>query len=152
VTQTIHTGPKRGQRRECLRYYSATPPPRYPSPLCYTSAPSPTLQRKVASAVAWETRERGGRYYTRSRREDGRVVREYLGGGLVGELASEMDRSRRERRAIDDLCRRRELERLEALAAPVEELSEAAEILLRAHLIDAGYRRGKGVWRRARSA
>ena len=97
--------------------------------------------------MAWETRERGGRYYTRSRRKDGRVVREYLGGGLVGELASETDRIRRERREINDLCRRRELERLEA---PVEELSEAAEILLRAHLIAAGYHRRKGEWRRAR--
>jgi hypothetical protein len=86
--------------------------------------------------MAWETRERGGRYYTRSRRKDGRVVREYLGGGLVGELASETDRIRWERREIDDLCRRRGLERL--------------EILLRAHLIAAGYHRRKGEWRRAR--
>ena len=102
--------------------------------------------------MAWETSERGGSYYTRSRRENGRVVREYVGGGLAGELASETDRIRRERREIDDLCRRRELERLEALAAPVEELSEAAEILLWAHLIDAGYHNHKGEWRRARRA
>ena len=44
----------------------------------------------------------------------------------------------------------KELERLEALAAPVLELSEAAEILVRAHLIDAGYHRRKGEYRRAR--
>jgi predicted nucleic acid-binding protein len=43
-----------------------------------------------------------------------------------------------------------ELERLEALAAPVLEISEAAEILVRAHLKACGYHRLKGEWRRAR--
>ena len=44
-----------------------------------------------------------------------------------------------------------ELERLEALAAPVLELCEAAEVLARAHLIAGGYHRHKGEWRRERS-
>jgi hypothetical protein len=35
-----------------------------------------------------------------------------------------------------------------ALAAPVLEISEAAEILVRAHLIACGYHRHKGEWRR----
>ena len=42
------------------------------------------------------------------------------------------------------------MERLEALAAPVVEVSEAAEILAHAHLVAAGYRRRKGEYRRAR--
>ncbi len=43
-----------------------------------------------------------------------------------------------------------ELERLYALAAPVLEISEAAEILVRAHLIACGYHRQTGEWRRVR--
>jgi hypothetical protein len=102
--------------------------------------------------MAWEERERGGPYYTRSRREGGRVVREYVGGGLAGRLASESDRIERERREERALEEKRAREKLEALAAPVLELEEAAAVLVRAHLIAAGCHRHKGEWRRARSA
>jgi hypothetical protein len=102
--------------------------------------------------VAWETRERGGRYYTRSRRspEDGRVLREYVGNGPFAELAAEADRTKREIAEAERRREKTELERLEALAAPVLEISEAAEIFVRAHLIACGYHRHKGEWRRAR--
>ena len=100
--------------------------------------------------MGWENRERGGPYYTRSRREGGRVVREFVGGGLAGRLASEAARIDRERREVRALTEKREREKLEALAAPVLELSEAAEILAHAHLIAAGFHRHKGEWRRAR--
>jgi hypothetical protein len=102
--------------------------------------------------VGWESRERGGPYYTRSRREGGRVVREYVGGGLLGRLASEADRIERERREAEKRRRRQELEHLRGLSAPVLELSEAAEVLTRAELIAAGYHRHKGEWRRGRNA
>lgn len=100
--------------------------------------------------MAWEERG-GGRYYYRTRWVNGRPVKEYVGGGLAGRLASEADRIDRERREARALEEKREREKLEALAAPVLELSEAAEILARAHLIAAGCHRHKGEWRRARN-
>jgi hypothetical protein len=137
----------------------ATLPHVTPSPLCYASAPSPTLQQKlakVASVVAWERRERGGSYYTRSRRRNGRVLREYVGTGPFAEIIAASDRTRRElnkaEREEEKDRQRHDRERLEALAAPIDELSEAAEVLVRAHLVAAGYHKYNGEWRRARSA
>lgn len=101
--------------------------------------------------MAWEERERGGRYYTRSRREGGRVVPEYVGGGSLGELAVQMDAEERARREEEAARREEDRRRVEGLAAPVVGLSEAAEIVARAHLIAAGCHRHKGEWRRARA-
>jgi hypothetical protein len=98
----------------------------------------------------WERRERGGLYYTRSRKEGGRVVREYFGGGILGELAAQMDAEDR-RREEEVASRREERERLDTLTAPVEELCEASEVIARAALIVSGYRQhNRGEWRKRR--
>jgi hypothetical protein len=99
----------------------------------------------------WERRERGGLYYTRSHKEDGKVVREYVGGGVLGELAARLDAGRRRRRQEEEARRREERERLDALSAPVEELCEAVEVIARAALLASGYRRhNHGEWRKTR--
>lgn len=100
--------------------------------------------------VGWEDRERGGRYYYRSRWQEGRVLKEYVGTGRVGELAAEADRVERERREVERRKEKQDRQGLATLAAPVLELSEAAEVLVRAHLIAAGCHRHKGEWRRVR--
>jgi hypothetical protein len=69
---------------------------------------------------------------------------------LSGWVAAAGDRIDRERREAQALNEKEERERLEALVSPVAELSEAAQILVRAHLISVGCHRHKGTWRRAR--
>ena len=99
----------------------------------------------------WEWRERGGPYYTRSREEGGRVVREYVGGGILGRIAALEDEHERRRREEEAACWREERERLDTLLAPLEELCEAAEVLARAALVAAGYRKhNRGEWRKSR--
>jgi hypothetical protein len=99
----------------------------------------------------WEWRERGGPYYTRSRKEGGRVVREYVGGGALGEIAALEDEHERRHRQEEAAFCKEERENLEELAAPVDELCEAAEVLARATLLAAGYRRhNRGEWRKRR--
>jgi hypothetical protein len=101
--------------------------------------------------MGWEKRDRGGLYYTRSKKVGGRVVREYVGGGILGHLAALQDAQERQRREGEAALWKEEREKLEALVAPVEDLCEAAETLYRAALVAAGYRRHqRGQWRRKR--
>jgi hypothetical protein len=99
----------------------------------------------------WERRERGGLYYTRSKKVNGRVVREYVGGGILGEVSARMDADERRQRAEEASLWREERERLEAVDGLTEELYEAAEVLTKAALMAAGYHQHKrGEWRKRR--
>jgi hypothetical protein len=88
-----------------------------------------------------------GRYYTRSRKVNGRVVREYVGTGPLAELAAQTDALRQEERE----ARRAELAELAALDAPLDDLAELTDLLARAALVAAGYRQHhRGDWRKRR--
>ncbi len=100
--------------------------------------------------MAWETRKRGGRYYTRSRKIDGQVIREYV--GLTGELAAAADARRRAEGQAQQAAWRHECNRMVSAIAPLEEFCDAVETLARASLLLAGYHRHhRGEWRRKRA-
>ena len=100
--------------------------------------------------MGWEVRGRC-RFYTRSRKLAGRVVREYVGTGAVAELAAAADALRRaDRQAAADALRAEQVRWAEA-AAPLKELSCAADLLTRATLLAAGYHQhSRSSWRRKR--
>ena len=101
--------------------------------------------------MAWEKRERGGHYYARSRKVKGKVVREYVGGGVRGEIAARMDAKERQRREEEAAAWREERECLEGLAGLIDEFCEAVETVARAALLAAGFRQhNRGEWRRRR--
>lgn len=101
--------------------------------------------------MGWETRQRGGRYYTRSRKVGGRVIREYVGAGLLGDLAAQTDELLRERRLIGALAWRAERERLDAIERELADYCHAVGALMRERLIAAGYHQhARGEWRRSR--
>ncbi|HEY8599722.1 MAG TPA: hypothetical protein VIL85_14890 [Thermomicrobiales bacterium] len=105
--------------------------------------------------MSWETRQHGTRYYTRSYRVNGRIVREYVGRGLVGELAAREDATRREARraaqAAARAAREREREVDRQLRELVATLDRQAQVLTTITLTAAGYHRPKrGVRRRRR--
>jgi hypothetical protein len=94
-----------------------------------------------------------GRYYTRSRKVNGRVVREYIGSGRVGELVAELDALEREARQADRQALQDEREALRTLDAPVAELCALADLLAQAALLAAGYHQhNRGTWRKRRGS
>src|SRR5262249_38307889 len=100
--------------------------------------------------VGWEQR-RGRAYYYRPRKVGGRVVKEYVGAGPLGDLAAEEDAKQRADREQAARQLRAERDRIAALEDPTALLCEVAEALARGALLAAGYRRhDRGEWRRSR--
>ena len=100
--------------------------------------------------MAWESRDRGGFYYCRTRRRHGRQVREYVGGGRIGELAAALDAAEHERRRRQAQTMRREKEQAAERDAPLLRCCRAADLLVRAALENAGCHQHRGQWRRRR--
>lgn len=104
--------------------------------------------------MAWEKRKHsGGRYYTRSYREGGRVRRQYVGKGRLAELWAWFDAVQREEREIDAEERREERRQRDAYYAsvfgPLDVLDAACDAAIRRDLEAAGYHKHKGMeWRR----
>jgi hypothetical protein len=95
--------------------------------------------------------DKGGRYYTRSRRVNGQVVREHIGGGELGLLAAQLDADEREQRLRERAATLAERDRLVALDMPLSELNDLAELLVQAALLAAGYHQhNRGEWRKTR--
>jgi hypothetical protein len=101
--------------------------------------------------VTLERRD-GQLYYYRSIRNGEKVRKLYVGAGEFARICSEIDLLRRTSRRAQRERDRVELERVKGLVALVEEVSEATKVLVTAHLVDGGYRKRKGEWRRARRA
>ena len=99
--------------------------------------------------MGWERRPCGGPYYTRSRKVGGRVVREYVGGGLIGEMAAAQDAEAQAKRETERAAWQAEQERYAALDGALTEFDTATDLVLRAALIGAGYyQHHRGEWRR----
>lgn len=89
--------------------------------------------------MSWEVRQNGKRYYTRSRRLNGRVLREYIGGGTLGELAELLDiEEREERRSRAEAIRDAKL-RLDRLDERLMRFETLADQVGRGLLLEAGY-------------
>ena len=101
--------------------------------------------------MGWESRQGRGRYYTRSRKAHGRIIREYVGTGLIAELAAQHDAEERAQRRLEHARLQHEAARWTAAAAPLLQLSQLLDGLTAAALIAAGYHQHhRGAWRKRR--
>src|SRR5205807_1871348 len=78
-------------------------------------------KRSEVTEMGWDK----GRYYTRSKKVNGRVVRRYVGTGRLAELSAELDALEREWRRMDALTLRLEKDKL-ALDPDLKMLIETA--------------------------
>lgn len=102
--------------------------------------------------MSWETRNGRGRYYTRSRRRGGKVVREYFGAGEMAGLVAQMDAVDRTNRRSQLVARRSRMAKADAFDAAVAVACDPIELLARAALVVAGYRQHRrGEWRKRRA-
>ena len=102
--------------------------------------------------MAWERRAGGGLYYVRKRRVNGRVVSEYVGTGLSGALAADMDaQERAEREAMREALRAVQTE-WENIDARVDEACQTTTRMTKLALVLAGYHQHhRGEWRKRRT-
>ncbi len=99
--------------------------------------------------MAWELRGKRQVYY-RGRRVGQKVVKEYLGAGLVAQLAANADEAVREAKRKE----RAEIRRIEDEMRPLNdlmaELEAGVRLLTVGSLLAAGFHQHRGHWRRRR--
>jgi hypothetical protein len=97
--------------------------------------------------MAWETRgER--RFFYQSVRVGGKYVRRYVGNGPEAEKVAEEIRRRQEARLAESEALRHDEERHAATVAPVLELFNLTDLIMKATLVGGGFHQhGRGSWR-----
>ena len=97
--------------------------------------------------MGWER----GKYYTRSGKVNGRVVREYVGCGEIGRMAAEADAIRREMRSVQREAEKQLMAELREIDETIAKLSRRADLAARAAMSCAGYHQhDRGQWRKKR--
>jgi len=99
--------------------------------------------------MSWETRANGKRYYTRSRRVNGRIQREYVGGGTIGELSEQLDVAEREERQLRAEAIRDAKSQMDSFDELLTQFETLTENIGRGLLIAAGYHQhNRSEWRK----
>ena len=101
--------------------------------------------------MAWETRNGRGSYYTRSKRIDGKVVREYIGTGPTALTIAELDALERKQRHQDQAKFKVEKEAQRIIDQKLEEEFTLIKTITKALLLANGYHNRKGQWRKKRN-
>lgn len=98
--------------------------------------------------MSWEKRGDWGPYYTRSRRQGGKIQREYVGTGKPARIIATFDDLDREEREAKAWTWREQKARDAELDGMIAEIVTATDALATAALIRAGYYQHHRTWRR----
>jgi hypothetical protein len=97
--------------------------------------------------MAWEPRRNGRTYYYRSRRVQGRVVKEYMGGSEHGRQAAAADQAARDSRRQAERLHKEKNKDVDALVIQLNEFDKLIEQLVTCQLICSGWRQHHRQWR-----
>jgi hypothetical protein len=101
--------------------------------------------------MAWE--QRGNKdYYYRKKRDGDRVISEYMGHDVAGQLYSEQDRQEREKFLALQRMWREQKSEFEETDQDCEFLQVLVRGLVHATFLSSGYHPYKGEWRKKRHA
>lgn len=104
---------------------------------------------EVPYTMAWVR----DRYYVRSIKENGRVIKEYCGCGRYGHASANEDAQRRADRAAQRADWRARRARVDALVALTDLVCHLADRAARQALTEAGFHQhARGHWRKRRAA
>jgi hypothetical protein len=96
--------------------------------------------------MAWEERS-GRRYYYRKRRDGDRVVSEYVGTGVVADIAENMVNTGEMYQMLERLHFKQLVAVEEEIDRQLEEYDKAVAVMVRAYLLASGYHQHKRQWR-----
>jgi hypothetical protein len=97
-----------------------------------------------------DRKQRGGKYYYRSRRINGRSVKVYLGCGAAAHLAARLDERERQDRRTEREAFLTEQVRLAAADLAFADARVLADLLVLATFILSGFHFHRDEWRRRR--
>jgi hypothetical protein len=99
--------------------------------------------------MAWEDRN-GRKYYYRKRREGKRVISEYIGGGLAGELSALYDLEDKFKTDVQRAELMQAKEDAVKLNRQIREVERITKAMTRAVLLLSGYHAPRRQWRKIR--
>lgn len=99
--------------------------------------------------MAWEDRNETV-YYYRKRREGKHVISEYVGKGLIGQLAEEMDSEERYKKDLDQSEFRKQQWTIKIIDEQVSDVEKYTRAMTRAVMLVSGYHSHKRQWRKRR--
>jgi len=97
--------------------------------------------------MGWEKRG-SGQYYYRKKRVNGRVVSEYVGSGILAEATQMLEKGKAD---LEKIEQRIEKEQAAAIDQAIDQNLESIGELIKGVLIDHGYHKVKGEWRKKRA-
>ena len=102
--------------------------------------------------MSWQSPNGKGRYYTRSRRVNGKVVREYIGKGELAHAMSALQDARNEFRKSKRAALLSAQQELDELETTMNDYFDRVDTIMKNTLACAGYhRQSRGPWRKQRT-